>query len=355
MNTTDKITSLIKKLRIKKTMNPIIFFTTYCDTQEKLDILKENIKYVKYNYPDYQIGIHAHYPIGTKIQNLVDHYIFDRANTYSSTMRILVWKKLYNVFQLTNDYPDYGYAAFHQSKMIASYVQSLNEIKDVIVLNYDVNTRKSSFTDLMSFFKDKSNVFFEFEPINHNLQGISFVGFKFDKNLMYELTKDLTLQMNESETQGTNLVIEHWFRNKLTEKHPELKIYSHDLVMEFLDTLVSTTQIEELTLIEDESILEYFNKITLVGNSSDNPIYNNCIFMWGVKPKEFIMKLEIDGVVNEHLITINNDYFKLFKLNNKTPKNVKIIQINNTEVDHLIFDSKLKNSKKALTLTPQLN
>ena len=53
--------------------------------------------------------------------------------------------------------------------------------------------------------------------------------------------------------------------------------------------------------------------------------------------------------------TINNDAFKLFKLNHHNPKNIKIIQINNIEVDHLIFDSKLKNSKKELTLVPLIN
>lgn len=336
-------------------IKPIIFITTYCDTPEKLDILQQNILYLKHKYPEYQIGIHAHYPIGKKIQSLVDHYIFDRANTYSSSRRILVWKKLYNVFKLTNDYPDYGYAAFHQSKMIASYVQSLNEIKDVIVLNYDIDTKDDNFSDLMSFFKDKSNVFFEFEPIGSKLQGISFVGFKFNKNLMYELTKNLTLQLNESETKNSNLVIEHWFRKKLTEKHPKLQIYSRDLAIKFLNTLVDTTQIDELTMVEDKSILKYFNKITLIGNSKVNSIYNNCIFIWGVKPREFIIKLEIDGIVNEHLITVNNDAFKLFKLNHNNPKNIKIIQIDNIEVDHLIFDSKLKNSKKELTLVPLIN
>lgn len=336
-------------------IKPIIFITTYCDTPEKLDILKQNILYLNSKYPEYQIGIHAHYHIGIEIQSLVDHYIFDRANTYSSTRRILVWKELYNVFRLTNEYPDYGYAAFHQSKMIASYVQSLNEIKDVIVLNYDIDTRSNSFSGLMSFFKDKSNVFFEFEPIGRKLQGISFVGFKFDKNLMYELTKNLTLQINESEIQNSNLVIEHWFRKKLTEKYPKLKIYSRNLAMKFLNTLVDTTQIDELTMVEDKSILNYFSQITLVGNSKVNSIYNNCLFIWGVKPREFIIKLEIDGIINEHLITVNNDAFKLFKLNHNNPKNVKIIQIDNIEVDYLVFDSKLKNSKKELTLVPLTN
>ena len=333
-------------------MKPIIFFTTYCNTQEKLDILKQNIKYVNFNYPEYQIGIHAHYHIGTEIQSLVDHYIFDKANTHSAKRTMLIWQQLYGVFQLTNSGVDFGYAAFHQCKMITSYVQSLNKIEDVIILNYDIDTRDDSFSNLMSFFKDKSNVFFKFEPTSREIDGVSFVAFKFNKTLMHELIKDSTLEIYEKETLKNNLLIEHWFRKILTEKHQQLEIVPWELSRIILKTLVDTNQTKELTSIKDNPILNYFQKITLVGNSPINPIYSNCIFMWGVKPKEFIMKLEIDGIINEHLITINNDAFKIFKLNYPNPKNVKIIQINDIKVDHLIFDSILKNSKKVLTLTP---
>jgi len=317
-------------------MKPIIFITTYCNTQEKLDILERNILNIRANYPEYEIGIHAHYPLSIEIQLLANHYIFDRANEHSTLRNTMVWSTLFDRIKLTERIEDYGYAALHQIKMITSYLQSLNRIEDVIIVNYDINTFDSGFDEFLYFCKDKSNVFFSFSP---KLTGVSFVGMKFNKSFMQDVLKDVSLATYESMVNNTDYTVEDVLRTLLEEKQTDINFYHRDLSSKFLPSLFDTSTIDEMSLVDNEFIVRYFKKIMFV---------NNNILVWDINPIEFKIVLNVDGVSYEYMIT-GKEPLEVVEVNFDNTKHIKLTKINDVDVDHLVFDKELKNADNLIS------
>lgn len=114
----------------------IIAIITYCDTQEKKDVLVRNIGLIKNKYSDFDIAIHANYPLPEYIQQMSDIYIYEDLNVivdkFFSVWRVLPFfnkKFIYNVSK------DYGYSVFLQIKNLAKY---LIEYKKILLINYDL-------------------------------------------------------------------------------------------------------------------------------------------------------------------------------------------------------------------------
>ena len=70
-------------------MDKLYCITSHCNTEEKLNALKENIKYLKKKKLD--ILLISHIPLDKDVINLVDHFIYDKINP------ILHYPEKYNV------------------------------------------------------------------------------------------------------------------------------------------------------------------------------------------------------------------------------------------------------------------
>ena len=71
----------------------IIAIITYCDTQEKKDVLVRNIGLIKNKYSDFDIAIHANYPLPEYIQQMSDIYIYEDLNVIVDKF-FSVWRVL---------------------------------------------------------------------------------------------------------------------------------------------------------------------------------------------------------------------------------------------------------------------
>ena len=69
----------------------IVGIVTYCDTEEKLDVLIKNIKSIRSSYPELKIAIQANYPLPVNVQQMVDVYVYENLNFLPDNKNINYW------------------------------------------------------------------------------------------------------------------------------------------------------------------------------------------------------------------------------------------------------------------------
>jgi hypothetical protein len=112
-------------------MNKVALISTYCDNQEKLDVLEKNINIVK----SYGLDVIVISPIvlPESIQKLCDYYFLTKDNPVLDWPKkaMYIWRELPlgdEKIRITTTYPDYGWAGLFQ-------VRQLSDI--ALMLNYD--------------------------------------------------------------------------------------------------------------------------------------------------------------------------------------------------------------------------
>lgn len=123
----------------------VIAITSYCNTEEKLNVLIVNISLIRSHFPNYKIALHANYPLGPDIQKLVDMYFYEDLNYIPENKWIQFWntigdkngsffnKKFYYTI------PDTGFSVFQQIKALTRY---LIDYKWVMLINYDTSVEE---------------------------------------------------------------------------------------------------------------------------------------------------------------------------------------------------------------------
>ena len=120
--------------------NNIIAILTYCNTEEKINVLIENIKIIRENYSEFKIAVHANYPLPEYIQKMVDVYFYEDLNVispkYSRVWRILPYFDRKFIYHF---YEEYGYSVLQMIKSLSKY---LMEYKKILLINYDLVIEK---------------------------------------------------------------------------------------------------------------------------------------------------------------------------------------------------------------------
>lgn len=113
-----------------------LVITSYCDNEEKLDILRKNIGILKQYNKD--ICIHAHYPLPMDIQKDVNYYIYDKSNPIINFDKrsIIMWRND-DIYRLNILKRDYGFTVASQIKQSIVFLRNMGY--DIAhVLNYDI-------------------------------------------------------------------------------------------------------------------------------------------------------------------------------------------------------------------------
>jgi len=139
----------------KKTDEEIFIITAYCNTQEKLNLLREcisNIKKINNNH----ICIYSHSVIPEDIQKSVNYVIYDYSNPLlnfkNDNKALIQWNSVHKINRkLISTLDDFGYAVMSQWKKSINYLENLGYEK-FYMTNYDV-----FFTDNF-FIKNKDNL-----------------------------------------------------------------------------------------------------------------------------------------------------------------------------------------------------
>jgi hypothetical protein len=122
-------------------MKTCFLITSYCDTQQKIEILDEcitNLKKISNN----EICMHAHYPLSIDIQKKINYYLFDSSNpVLKYPEKYITWWRTYYNFTMNIYKDDYGYAVLQQWKRGFDFLKNLCD--NIIIINYDVMITKN--------------------------------------------------------------------------------------------------------------------------------------------------------------------------------------------------------------------
>lgn len=305
-------------------MNDIIFFTSYCDTIEKSNILLENIEFLKKNYSDKKIGVHANFPLSENIQKNVDHYIFEdlNFNYKKNDINFYFWghpsfdKKL--ISYISN--LDYGLSSLNQIKNISYYFKNYDRI---IICNYDIDFDSIDF-NLM----DSDLNLYEFDK---NGNSYSLVLFSFNPKIFYDkISKHFTKEnyfnfKNGPEQFFYKIVNESDINKKYIEQKPKDKIGG------FQDVFYCKEN-------------NYFKYKFL--SFDDNPN----LYLWGNETT--IKSIEIEISDNKRTILYNkneNQFHSEIDFHSNEFKYLKINKINNEDVNIMLIgyidENFIKNNK----------
>lgn len=143
-------------------MNKIALISSFCDNQEKLDLLYENIKTIKELEID--VMIFTPFSLPEEINKLADYVLISKENpvfdwpkkSYYQWSTINIGTKQIN---MSRTYPDYGYAGLIQIKRMADLALSM-DYDLFFPMIYDININEYVKNILLgnkinSFFKSK--------------------------------------------------------------------------------------------------------------------------------------------------------------------------------------------------------
>lgn len=300
--------------------NNVIAILTYCDTENKAKVLVDNIKFIRNNYSDFKIVIHANYPLSEKIQKLVDIYIYEDLN-FISNKSIVVWTSLtlFDKTFYTTLYEEYGYSVF---QMIKSLAQRLIKYKKVLLINYDlvienvyINNHKNLNNDLIIYGREEGCY----------LTVMSFNPFIF--------TNKISCQINyQSYMNLGNIISENIFYHYI--KNSNINFVKIDYYVK--------DKISSISYSANENSFFTENFISINNNNLE-------IYLWGIIIPIKDIKIEIDN--NEYLLENKNNrngFENILFYDNKI-SNIKIIEINSNNVNiplRIIKNSRIENGIK---------
>ena len=110
-------------------MKKIVLISTFCDTQEKLDILEKNIKTIK-SY-DMDVMIISPFYLEKNIVELCDYFFLTKDNPILDWPQksMLQWTVRFfggKPYKFSRTYPDYGFSGLSQVKQLSDIAISLN-------------------------------------------------------------------------------------------------------------------------------------------------------------------------------------------------------------------------------------
>ena len=110
-------------------MNKIVLISTFCDTQEKLDILEINIKTIK-SY-DIDVMIVSPFYLERNIVELCDYFFLTKDNPVldwpqKSMCHWVIHHHDGNDYKFIRTYPDYGFSGLSQVKQLSDIALNLN-------------------------------------------------------------------------------------------------------------------------------------------------------------------------------------------------------------------------------------
>lgn len=297
-----------------KNKNKCVIIISHCDTDEKKEILIENIEKL-YKLENFDIILTSHIPLPEYILKMVDYFIYDKSNP------ILTWPERSMVFWLIKDQyllscylDDYGWTPFNLIKKGGEFAQ-VNNYDDYYFMNYDLDIN----IDILYYFliNTKKTTFFNSKDgdIFFNPGMVFFIIKKDDINIFIN-------SINKEDYKKTKQA-EDYLKSLLVNLNYEISnVEGNDLL--------DTGDGKDLFNNSDFDYFKYFNSNFDI---SDNKYYKN-ILIWGIK-KDIL--IETDGYINE----LKKDEYYLLKYENSVlliEKDSKINLLNSENIKKTIND-----------------
>ena len=174
-------------------MKKIALITSFCNTEEKLEVLHDNIKTIKNLGLD--VMVFSHFYLPKNINDLIDYTIISKENPIikwpekSSNHWKVIPHKTFE-YRMVTFSADYGYAVLNQIKRMASLALSM-DYDSFFIVDYDLNITeyvKSIFLD------NKKNSFF---PAKNSLGHVWEIGLRlisFDREHLTRFKNLITVE-----------------------------------------------------------------------------------------------------------------------------------------------------------------
>jgi hypothetical protein len=274
--------------------NRIVLISTYCDTSEKIEILKGNIEIIKSNGLDVMVNSPISLP--NEIIHMCDFYIQTKENPllYWPEKAVSSWMK--HTFEdreivINRALIDYGWAAIYQTKKLSEYALTY-EYERYYHIVYDTLIDN---TVISTFMSDKKCSFFPFHEHKVSLHLIAL-----DRE---NLSKFLNYITYES-YMGLTAIAEKWLYQTLINSDLEFTIESDKV-----DDLILFHKDQKLFDYSDINGITFFITKDVVDNK------DICLYFYNNEEPLNVL-VTIDGVESTYLI-FNKDIINLgFKSDN---------------------------------------
>jgi hypothetical protein len=321
--------------------------TTYCNTQEKVDILNMTIDNIKQF--DIDIMIHAHFPLPVEIQQKVEYYISSENCIVDNERKISwYWKHQHN-YKLFNANVNYNYTVLKQIDESSSYLFSIG-YGILHFINYDANINDKLYGIAK---KNQGNSIFyqNFITTSRSVTGVWFT---------------------------LNIKDKHFIKN-ITSKEEYLNSPAYSLE-EYLANKIEGEDVKLIDLGKDNNEILFKNEVSFYGIScadlygDKTPFGSNAItevngvtlnfdlffkkegyYIFGGyfnKTLAFIFynitkKIDVKIQINDKMFNfiVNNDMFFMdtgIKIDGLKYEDVKMV-INDLPIDDVLIDRMIKN------------
>jgi len=295
-------------------MMKVFAIISYCDTDEKIDVLVRNINLIREKFPEYKIAHQANYPLSDKIQRMSDMYFYEDLNFTGKDKWIYYWNIIANpehtqtYFKKRFFYSilDTGFSVFQQIKAITKYL--MNDYDWMMLINYDTSVEEIRIEDYNKYYDGIFHYFPDHKAVSLIIMGINPQVFysKVAINFTYE---------NWMKVERTNQLNEERFLDMINESG--IKYFGYDYK---ISDKISN---EPDYLKPNAPQNEYFTNYLLYYHDNHFEIY-----LWGLLKEIRNITLKIDGMF---IYLKNENEFGAFECEvdyYAAIVDIKIVQIN---------------------------
>ena len=304
----------------------LVMISSYCDTEEKINVLINNIKTIKSHNLD--VMLNSPLPLPSNVINMCDFYIQTKENPLLNwpEKSVMSWAKYDGKdreIMVKRSVIDYGWAALYQTKKLSEYALSFDYERYYHIV-YDLVIDEMV---ISTFLSDEKCNFFPFHEHKVSLHLIAL-----NKENLLNFSQHITFESYVS----FNCIVENWLYDIIINSN--------------LDYKISNTKVEDSILYyQGIDLFNYSDIDGLIFFISKDVALNDdvCLYFYDHEEKINVL-ITIDGVEHNHLIS-NRDIINLgFK-----PDNIKkvIITYNGIVLDitekinniiHNVIEIKLK-------------
>jgi SAM-dependent methyltransferase len=303
-------------------MNKVALISSFCDNQEKMDVLEKNIKIIKSHNLD--VIVISPFNLPEYLTKQCDYFFVTKDNPILDwpTRAMYAWRGL-NVngtkYKMTRTYPDYGFAGLTQIKQLSQIALGLdyNQFYHMI---YDI---KIDETVIDGFHSNRTNSVYPSKRKN-DIWPVGLHYLIFDRTNLEKFISHINLKTYLGVKNGDAFKVLHTIKDKI-------------------NYVIEDTPIEDEIYYYEN--IDFFNLSPIEGikmfieNNDENPSTIKILFYEVVEEKE--IKLKVSG--NETTHTISSFYvidlgFTKFNLQPVT------IEVDDVEYDITEIITKIKHN-----------
>jgi hypothetical protein len=259
----------------------IVMISSYCDTEEKINVLRNTIETIKSHNLDVMLNSPISLP--SEIINMCDLYIQTKENPLLDwpNKSVMSWVKYVGEdrdITIKRSVIDYGWAALYQTKKLSEYALSYDYDRYYHIV-YDLVIDENV---ISTFLSDKKCDFFPFHEHNVSLHLIAL-----DKENLLNFLNYITFESYIKR----NCIVENWLYDTLINSD--------------LSYVINTDKVDDIILYHRHMDIFNYSPIEgLIFFISKNVSQNEDVCLYFYENQENVnVLISVDGVEHSHLIS----------------------------------------------------